>query len=593
MAKTPCQVHKHRRTLSLTTPPVAVPTARRGRQEPHAMTTRINLIPVFFLLCLLGATHVRAQQHKTASLANPFAHDIRLSGNFMEIRSNHFHAGLDFKTQGVSGKPMRALADGYISRARVTHGSGYVLHVHYDGGLTAVCRHLEAFEGRLAQEIKDLQYARESWEVDLTLEPDAYPVKAGQIIARAGNTGYSFGPHLHLELVCDSTGRYIDPLPYFAADIDDRVPPRAVGVMLFPQAGRGVVNGSSRNQSFSPDRLGRLQAWGEVGIGLRAYDYMGGVHNRYGVYRVVMHVDSQEVFRSVMDGFTYDQNRYINSWTHGQYMKSFIEPGNRLPQLTASNGNRGLLTIDEERPYHIQYTLTDRLGNTTRFAFTLHGKRQSIPSLKGTYDQLLRWNRVNYLQHAGLSLTLPKGVLYDNVRLRARVYTLPGHTIAPVYCLSERRIPLHRACPVSIPVVLRHGMDTTKLYVAGVSGRGKLSYVGGRYKHGRMEASLSSLGSYTVAIDTVPPSVEPVNLRQWGRRGRITLQAKDAETGIWQYRATIDGRYALMGKPNALRGELVCVLDPEHVQRGREHTLEVTVSDGLGNETTRRFRFRW
>lgn len=553
----------------------------------------MNLIPVFFLLCLLGATHVRAQQHKTASLANPFAHDIRLSGNFMEIRSNHFHAGLDFKTEGVSGKPMRALADGYISRARVTHGSGYVLHVHYDGGLTAVCRHLEAFEGRLAQAVKDLQYAEESWEVDLRLQPGDYPVRAGQVIARAGNTGYSFGPHLHLELLCDSTGRYIDPLPYFAAEVDDRVPPHVTGVMLFPQAGRGVVNGSSRNQSFSPDRLDHLQAWGEVGIGLRAYDYMGGVRNRYGVYQVTMHVDSQEVFRSVMDGFTYDQNRYINSWTHGQYMKSFIEPGNRLPQLTASNGHRGLLTIDEERPYRIEYTLSDALGNTTRYAFTLYGRRQPIPSPPTEGVQLLHWNQVNHIHTSGLTLTLPRGVLYDNVRLRARVYTLPRHEIAPVYCLSEHRIPLHRACPLTLPVVLRPGMDTTKLYVAGVSRRGKLSYVGGRYRHGQMHASISSLATYTVAIDTVPPSIEAVNPRQWGRRGRITLKVKDAETGIWHYRGTIDGQYALMGKPNALRGELVCVLDPEHVRRGRDHTLEVTVTDGLGNETTRRFRFRW
>ena len=131
---------------------------------------------------------------QTAVFTPPFDFPITFSGNFGEIRSNHFHGGLDFKTGGVIGKPVHALADGHISRIRVTHGSGYVLDVDYDNGYSTINRHLSAFTGDVARRVKELQYEKESWEVEIVPEPGEYPVKAGQVIALSGNTGYSFRP---------------------------------------------------------------------------------------------------------------------------------------------------------------------------------------------------------------------------------------------------------------------------------------------------------------------------------------------------------------------------------------------------------------
>ena len=160
-----------------------------------------------------------------ASFTPPFDFPIVFSGNFGEIRANHFHGGLDFKTGGTIGKPVRALADGYISRIRVTHGSGYVLDVAYDNGYSTINRHLSAFVGDVARRVEDLQYEKESWEVEITPEPDEYPVKAGQIIALSGNTGYSFGPHLHLDMIETATDEYIDPLPFFMNKVKDKTAP--------------------------------------------------------------------------------------------------------------------------------------------------------------------------------------------------------------------------------------------------------------------------------------------------------------------------------------------------------------------------------
>lgn len=527
-----------------------------------------------------------------ASFVQPFDFPIAFSGNFGEIRSNHFHGGLDFKTGGVVGKQVRALADGYISRIRVTHGSGYVLDVVYDNGYSTINRHLSGFVGEMARRVEELQYEKESWEVEITPEPDEYPVKAGQVIALSGNTGYSFGPHLHLDMIETETGEYVDPLPFFMKEVRDHTAPRAEGIMLFPRPGNGVVNGKQERQVFSLRPAKPVTAWGIIGAGIRAYDYMDGVHNRYGVKTVILEVDGTEVFRSVVDRFASHENRYINSWTHGQYMKSFIEPGNRLRMLHAPSDHRGWVEINEERPYRFVYTLSDALGNTSKVRFTVQGKRTDILPVEHPEKYALRWDRVNYLQEPGLELVIPRGMLYDDARLNYAVRADSGD-VAFTYQLHDTRVPLHGYCDLCIGLRRLPVEDMTKYYVAGVNARGKKHSIGGKYEDGFMKVRIRELGTYTVAIDTVPPVVTPLNRVQWGQKGCIVFKAKDKETGISSYRGTIDGKYALFGKPNSISGNLVCELDPNRVEQGGKHVVEMTVTDGCGNRTTAEYEFVW
>lgn len=552
--------------------------------------------PIFFsLLFFIGSVQSGyAQETDTdkTSFTPPFDFPITFSGNFGEIRANHFHGGLDFKTGGTIGKPVRALADGYISRIRVTHGSGYVLDVAYDNGYSTINRHLSAFVGDVARRVEDLQYEKESWEVEITPEPDEYPVKAGQIIALSGNTGYSFGPHLHLDMIETATDEYIDPLPFFMDKVKDKTAPRAEGIMLFPQPGKGVVEGKQTRRAFPAHPTKPIIAWGLIGAGIRAYDYMDGVQNKYGVKAVILEVDGEEVFRSTVDRFAYEENRYINSWTHGQYMKSFIEPGNRLRMLQASNGNRGLVDINEERPYRFVYTLRDALGNISKVRFTVQGQKTTIAPVEHREKYALKWDKVNYLQEPGLELVIPKGMLYDNALLNYSVRADSGD-IAFTYQLNDTRIPMHDACDLRIGLRRRPVEDMTKYYVAGVTARGGKYRIGGKYEDGVMKVRIRDLGTYTVAVDTVPPVITPLNQAQWGRTGKIIFKAKDKETGINTYRGTIDGKYALFGKPNSISGNLVCELDPKYVEKGGKHVVEMTVTDGCGNRTTEQFEFVW
>ena len=525
----------------------------------------------------------------------PFDFPIVFSGNFGEIRANHFHGGLDFKTQGAIGKPIKAQANGFISRIRVNTGSGYVLNVTYDNGYYLIYRHLSKFTPEIDERVKQWQYEHEQWEVDIIPEEGEYPVKTGDLLAYSGNTGYSFGPHLHLDVVELKTDEFVDPLPFFQHAVKDHTAPSAEGFMVFPQHGKGVVDGQGKVKSYPINAKAPQQpitAWGIIGVGLKAYDHMETVSNRYGVKLLVLEVDGEEVFRSDVSRFAESEHRYINSWTSGQYMKSFIEPGNKLRMLKASNGNRGLLNIDEERPYHLVYTLTDGLGNTSKVEFTIVGKQQDIPVEDDDEQMTFHWNEVNILQQPGIEMVVPRGRLYDDLYLNYSV-SKNNQDVAFTYQLSKQTVALHDYADLSIGLTQMPVEDMSKYYVAGVDNKGKRYSLGGKYEDGYMKAKVREIGTFTVGVDTIPPVVKPLNPQQWSRNGSIIFQVKDEHTGISSYRGTIDGQYALFGKYNSVNNHIVCYLDPEHVQKGGKHELVFTATDECGNTVTETYNFTW
>ena len=544
---------------------------------------------ILLVLISILSIAVNAQETPRTGFSSPFDFSLFLSGNFGEIRANHFHGGIDIKTQGVSGKHLKSLADGYISRIQITHGSGYVLHVTYNNGFTTINRHLSGFVGKVAQRAKREQFEKESWQVDIIPEPNEYPVKKGDLIAYAGNTGYSFGPHLHLDVIENETGDYIDPLPFFKNKIRDTTAPKAQGYMIFPQRGKGVVEGSQKAQQFTINTK-PIVAWGTIGAAIRAFDYMDGTSNNYGVHTVTLEVDNQLIFKSIVDRFSGNENRMINSWTYNRYMKSFIEPGNTLRMLTSHNDERGLITIDEERDYNFVYTLTDLYGNSSKYRFTVVGKKQKIDPIAVRDKYHMKWNRFNYLQEPGFDLFLPKGVLYDDAYLDMKI-TPSSDFASHVYRLTTESIPLHTWATLRIGLRSDVANDTTKYYVAGINSRGKTYPIGGSYNNGYMDAKVREIGTFTVAVDTIPPIVNVLNKAGWSK-GTIRFKVKDEESGINTYKGTIDGQLVPFGL-QIMSNEVIYSLDPTLIKKGKQHEVEFYVVDNCNNKTIIKETFYW
>ncbi|KAA6326935.1 hypothetical protein EZS27_024024 [termite gut metagenome] len=534
------------------------------------------------ILLLLFTQHAYSQKESLTTFVPPFDFPLIMSGNFGELRVNHLHSGLDFKTQGVSGKKLLSIGDGYISRILVTHGSGHMLHVRYNNGYTAIYRHLMGFVSPIAERVDNYQHENEIWEVSITPDSAEYPVHAGQQIAWSGNTGYSFGPHLHMDLFETESGDYVDALPFYKHLIKDTRAPTIQSIMFFPQAGKGVINGKEERQAFTPGQMKPIQAWGLIGVGIKAYDYMDGTNNRCGVYTVSLSVDDKEVFRSVVDRFSTNESRMIYSWTYNAYMKSFIEPGNKLRMLRTFNDLNGLITIDEERDYRFKYELKDLYGNTSRYQFIVRGKPQSIAQQDYTGKYYLNRDKVNSINEPGLELHIPKESLYDNVLLNYNV-RIDSESIANTYQLTDEPIPMQTYGDLYIGVRNKTVADTTKYYIAGVGRNGKTTSLGGKYENGFVKTRVRELGTFTVKVDTVPPQITAVNPTQWRSTGKIIFKITEKETDIASYRGTVDGKYVPFGW-EIMTNRIIYQVNPLKVNKGMKHTVELVVTDECGNK---------
>ena len=554
-----------------------------------------SMIRTWVLVAWMICPWVGSAQEKTETpFIPPFDFPLLLSGNFGELRSNHFHGGVDFKTQGVVGKPIRCIADGYISRVTVTPGGyGQAVYITHGNGMTSVYGHLHKFMSEVQKVVEAYQYEHETFVVDLKFDETKFPLKQGEVFALAGNEGYSFGPHLHMEIRKTDTEEHIDPLLFFMNRVKDTTAPRATQVMLYPVPGKGVVNGSMQKKKVPlSNRQMPIEAWGQIAAGIKAFDYMDGTSNNYGVRSVKLFVDSVEVFGSTMESFLPDENRFINAWTdyeehvahNSWFMRSQILPGNTWRMLQANNA-KGVVTIDEERPYEFLYVLEDLYGNRSSYRFTVNGKAQHIePLKKGSH--FLRWNQGNVVQLPGMELIIPKGMLYDDVDLNCRVIA-DSLDISFDYQLHDNPIPLHAGCQLMIGVRNYPVSDMSKYYVARKY-KGKKVSAGGRFEDGFMQTRIREMGTYSVAIDTVAPKVLPLNERQW-KTGNIHFSILDKETGIKDYKVYIDGKFALF-KYSSKNARLSNV-NPKRVKRGKTHRMEVVITDHCGNVTKKEYQF--
>lgn len=545
---------------------------------------RIIVILLFAVTAVLPSN----AQRDSDDFCPPFDFDILLSGNFGELRSNHFHSGIDFKTQGVVGKPIRCVADGYISRATVQAGGyGLALYVQHDNGYMTVYGHLDRFPAEVQKRIREYQYANETFAVDLSFAPDELRVSKGEVLAFAGNTGYSFGPHLHFE-VRDSTGNELyDPMRFYGKLIKDGRPPVASKIAVYPLEGYGVVDSTAFSR-VCPIRNGTvadtLNVWGRVGFGVKALDFMDGTSNNYGVYRVELYVDDSLRFESRMDNFSFAETRLINAWAdYARYvnggewfLRSFIQGNNPLRAVKADDA-RGIINFDEERLYKVEYKLSDYHGNGSVYRFCVRGVKQNIPPFAKEGHYLL-WFLNNMLEYDAFSLGIPAGELFDNTLLDVAV-TDGEYSISRRVSFGSEPIPLWHKAELSLKVDSL-AVDSSKLYVKRITKKGGYS-VGGKYSGGRVCADVTALGTFEVAVDTVPPRLLPVRENRWMRNGKVVLAMSDKETSVKSFRGTIDGKFILF-KYSSKNGRLELDLKGEGVSRG-VHQLRVEAVDACGN----------
>ena len=502
----------------------------------------------------------------------------------------------------MEGKPVYSIADGYISRIGVSpSGYGLALYIDHPNGQTSVYGHLSSYNVRISEYVKQEQYKQENFRIDVKLSPYQIPVKKGDLVAYTGNTGGSGGPHLHFEIRDTKTEKALDPLVYYKKFIADNKSPEVKGIAAYPVPGRGVINGTilPLHQSVTQLKAGgysplkqSIEAWGLIGLGIKAYDRMDATSNIYGVRVVSLSVDNKKVFRSEVAGFPFDQSRMINTFTEfadwrlnkSFYMQSFIEPGNKLPFYSSTNS--GYININEERPYQISYELEDLYGNKSVYDFTVIGKKQNIIT-PSACNQVLIWDKDNKYNTDQFTLSIPKGNLYNDVCFTLSQASSTEY-YSDIYSVNKTPVPLDKSGEVSIKLS-SDPLSNKKQYGVVQLTNNRASWIGGSYKNGSIIAKIRELGiRLTVSADTEAPKITRIETSGKGKRrivvskDEIRIRMSDNLSGIATFKGTIDGKFALF--THDMKSSIYTYkFDPARLKKGITHKIVFTATDGCGN----------
>ena len=569
---------------------------------------RIIYLSIFLIIGLTGNSQP-PEQIDPHYYAVPMKIPIFLSGNFAELRPNHFHGGIDIKTQGKSGLPVYAAADGMVSRISISaSGYGNALYIDHPNGTTTVYGHLLSFSPKISEYIRKIQYEKETFAIDQKVPADSLFVKKGEQIAKSGNSGSSAGPHLHFEIRRTKEQIMLNPL-LFNMPVTDKTKPVIQALMVYPASGDAGVSGKQQPQRFETILIGSsyqlknnqpILVSGKVGFGLQAIDLLDGNLNKCGIYSLKLSIDNELIYSFTMDDFLLEESKYINSHidyeqaarTGRRLYRTWLEPGNKLSIYNIAE-KRGIFKATDGKTHQVKYEIADTYGNATSLSFKIQSKETAFtaPEPKG---ELFKFNRNNHIRNDDIEFNIPEGALYSDIDFQYE--KLPGNPkfYSSVFKLHNSYTPLHFACPLRIKAVNLPEKLQSKVMLAQVDPvSGKIYSATGKYVDGWVEGNIRLLGNYALAVDTVAPKIVPLSITEkktLTETNRIRFTITDNLSGIETVRGTIDGKWVLFEYD--LKNKLISyTFDKERFQFGKSHELILEVTDFKDNKSTYKAKF--
>ncbi|MGB5941931.1 MAG: M23 family metallopeptidase [Leeuwenhoekiella sp.] len=530
------------------------------------------------------------------SFISPLEVPLVLSGTFGELRSNHFHSGLDIKTQQRTGLNVLATASGTVNRIKIErYGYGKALYIDHGNGYTSVYAHLEKFSPEIEAYVKKHQYENESYEIQLFPNPTDLRVEQGELIAYSGNSGGSGGPHLHFE-IRDANARPMNPM-LFGIDIKDSKPPVVKNLYVYPLSPETHIEGSNQPKKLriyqQPDKSYKsenITAFGKIGFAVGAIDQQDAAYNQNGLYAVKTKLNGADNLNVTMDRFSFAETRYINRMidyelyqrNRSRVQKLFLERNNPL-SIYSKVRDRGVLQLEEEGASAIyDISLQDFAGNTTTITVPITIKADStvIPSEEKKTPYYVMADGAANFSVGKFDVYVPKGAFYDDYYLDI---SADGENLK----LHKDVIPVQKNMTISFDASTYAEVDREKLYIASQPYPGATNFEGAKLDGNKLIAYTRSLGNYTIASDNDPPKINPAALTEgkWMSNYKtLDFTISDSGSGIDSYRATINGKFVLMEYDYKTK-KLVYNFE-NGVSTETENDFKLIVTDNVGNSTT-------
>lgn len=554
-----------------------------------------------FILFLLGYSSILFAQniHPTDYFRSPLDIPMQLSGNFGELRPNHFHAGFDLKTNKMEGLTVYAVADGYISRVKIsTFGYGKCVYITHPNGYISVYGHLQKSVGGIQKTIIEEQYKAKEYEVEFFPKATDLPVKKGDIIGISGNTGGSEGPHLHFEIRNSFTEKVINPM-YFGFNIKDTKAPNVSSLLVYPIDENSVVNESKRPvvlglilQKDGTYMSDVVHATGKIGFGVNSYDTDDVSFNSNGVFRTQLLSNGKLVFGYQFDEMVFDEARSVNAFVDYPRYKSTKQ---RIQKLfmkypyewsnAYKNEDNGIFDIQDNFAQSQHLEVSDFNNNKTIITIPIEYSTKPAlisPEIKTTKYYIKSKNDASFEKENG-SVFFPAGTFYDDFFMN---FDVKNNSVF----VHDDTVAVRSNFTVAIEDKTTSADEKKKMFIALLQGK-KLQYISTKVAGNVFSCRTKSLGQFVLAKDITKPKItisKPIQGKILTQK-TIELYISDDLSGINAYYATLNGKWVLFEYEPKLK-KITYVFDNNDVIDG-ENILKVSVSDNVGNSTNFETKF--
>jgi hypothetical protein len=555
----------------------------------------MNRKPLVVLIIFLFPLFTKAQSYPQYYFRHPLAIPMQLVANFGEIRTNHWHMGLDIRTQQRVNLPVYAAADGYIARVSVEPGGfGQAIYVNHPNGYTTVYGHLNSFFPTLANYVTQKQYEKESWNVNLIIPSDLFPVKKGDLIALSGSTGASEGPHVHFEIRDTKTENCLNPL-LFQFPIADAVPPTLIRLALYD---RNKSTWEQSPQILSLRKVGSVYtipgnavrvSSDKISFAVGGVDRFSGTNNPNGIYSAAILMDGKPISKFALDDISYDDTRYINAQLDFPYKTRGVSVQHISPLPGAMDvtyntfDSDGVIKLDDNALHDIVIEVKDAKGNSSKIQFSVQYDENLKKSYNSKSGEKFLPNNVNIFERAQFELFTTEKTIYDTITVSfSEINNNADGSVSPLFNFLGSTIPSHDSVTVRIKpteILPREWKD--KVVIKNVSG--SRTYVEkAEWQMGWYAGKFRQFGTYQLFIDKEPPTINtPVT--NLSKASKIVFTPRDNFNTIKSFRAELDGKWLRFSND---KGKSWIYTFDEHFPKG-PHELKVIVEDEAGNTTTR------
>ncbi|MEY8761523.1 M23 family metallopeptidase [Chryseobacterium tongliaoense] len=555
---------------------------------------------LMLFVCIINSIITQAQNNYPQNyFRNPLNIPIQLAANFGAVRTNHFHMGLDLRTNSQENLSVVAAADGYVSRIKVErYGFGNAVYITHPNGYTTVYAHLNKYFDKLDEYVKEKQYKDEKWEQDITFSPDQFPVTKGQLIALSGNTGGSAGPHLHFEIRDTKTEECLNPL-LFGFDIPDSIAPVISGLYWYDRRFSTYepgANGITVKKAGNTYTTNMVQVNSpSISFAVKAVDKANKGFN-LGIYQAELLMDGKLVYGFSIDKISYDDTRYQNGcidYTKFIRDKMNIQhlsvlPGMKLQNYSVPNMS-GIINLQDEEVHNIEIILKDVNGNTSRLITKVQFNTASDKVSSTGKTVMPGDGKTITTENAEISFS--RNAVYDALNFNAyEKFDTDLNAVSNNIVLHNPYIPIHDNYMLRIKPNRKLTNAEKDKVIMMLDYESDRDVVKGKWDGDQVEGQFNRLGTAKLILDNNLPSVSPV----WKdgaliNSSSLRLKGTTRVGDIVSFRAELDGRWLRFAR---VKDDFVYTFDEKCPKGSGQHTLKVTTTNTAGNTNTQIFTFQ-